>query len=299
MEVFLTGGTGFVGQVVVRDLLAHGHTVDALARGERSATRLRELGATPVRGELADVDLLRRTADHCDAMVHTAFDNTSLWRFPLTSRTERAMLRAVGDAYRGTGRSLVAAGGLAPVRPRGEVLVESDPVRTSTGLSGRNVERTLDELAADGVAASVVRMPCVHGDGDHFTLARLVELARRHGRSAFVGDGSNRVAAVHVVDAGRLYRLAMERGGAAGYHAVAEQGVAFREVAEAIGRGLGVPTVELTGPAAVRHFGAMYGYAAGDRPADSRWTRQVLDWQPTGPGILADLDRPEYFVERS
>lgn len=296
MRVLVTGGTGLVGAGVVGDLLGHGHEVLALARSQRSELSLTMMGADVVRGSLETPAVLCRAASGCDAVIHTAFDNASLWRFPLSARTERAALQAMADGL-GAGRPLVAAGGFAPVQPSGPVLLETDPASARVGPMGRNVERTVMRLAVQGTNASVVRMACVHGDGDRFTLRRLIDLARRTGRSAFVGDGRNLVPAVFHRDAAGVFRLAVERAAPASrYHAVGEEGVAFGDIAAVIGRRLDVPVVSLDGWAARRHFGALHGYASGNRPASSALTAQLLHWTPSGPPLLGDLDRAGYFA---
>ncbi|MFJ6699479.1 SDR family oxidoreductase [Streptomyces sp. NPDC091272] len=297
MRVFVTGGTGFIGSAVVRDLIESGHEVLALARSEASAATLRAAGATAHPGSLEEPERVREGAALSDAVIHTAFDNKSIARFPHNSRIERAALQAVAEVFAGTDRPLVAAGGFAPVIPSGPVFTEDDPASTKAGPVGRNVERTIMGLAESGVNASIVRMPCVHGDGDRFTLPRFIELARKHGTSGYVGQGENRLPAVHHTDAARVFRLAVERGTRAGrYHAVAEEGVPYRSIADIIGRRLGVPVVSMSPLKARRHFGLYTAYAEGDGPASSAATRQLLGWAPEGPGLLEDLDRPEYFT---
>lgn len=296
MRVLLTGGTGFVGSAVVRDLLDAGHSVRALARSESSAATLKTAGAEPVLGALEDLAALRAAADAADAVVHTAFDNSGPVRFLRSSRVERAALEAIGAELDWSERPLVAAGGFLPVVAQGPLLTEADAASPKAGPLGRNVERTIMGLADGGVNASVVRMPVVHGDGDRFTLPRFIEAARRRRRSSYVGDGLNRLPAVHRDDAARVFRLAIERGvPRSRYHAVAEEGVPYRGIAEVIGRRLGVPVVSLSPGAARRHFGVFAAYAAGDGPASSAVTRELLGWHPNGPELLADLDRPEYF----
>lgn len=296
MRVLLTGGTGFVGSAVVRGLLGAGHSVLALARSDSSAATLKTAGAEPVRGALEDLAALRTAADAADAVVHTAFDNSGPVRFLRSSRVERAALQAVGAVLVGSGRPLVAAGGFVPVIAQGPLYTEADDASPHAGPLGRNVERTIMGLADQGVNASIVRMPVVHGDGDRFTLPRFIEAARRRGRSGYVGDGLNRLPAVHRDDAATVFRLAIERGvPRSRYHAVAEEGVHCRDIAEVIGRRLDVPVVSLSPCAARRHFGLYAANAESDGPASSTATREQLGWSPNGPELLEDLDRPEYF----
>lgn len=298
MRVFVTGGSGFIGTAVVRELLGAGHSVLALARSERSAAALRAAGAETHAGSLEDPVGLRAAADRADAVIHTAFNNSDALRFPHNSKVERTALQAIGQAFAGSERPIVAAGGFAPVTAEGAVFTELDPCSPRTGVAGRNVERTVMRLADARVNASVVRLPCVHGDGDHFTVPRFIAIARKSGASFFVGDGSNRWPAVHNVDAARVFRLAMERGVAGSrYHAVAEEGIPYRSVAEVIGRRLGVPAVSVPPRSARRHFGVYAPYARTDGPASSVVTREQLGWTPQGPALLADIDRPEYFAQ--
>ncbi|MCG7308582.1 NAD-dependent epimerase/dehydratase family protein [Brachybacterium sp. ACRRE] len=297
MKVLVTGGTGFIGAAVVHELREAGHQVLGLAHSQRSADALAAAGAEPVRGSLEDPAALHAAAGRADAAIHTAFDNASPLRMRRAARAERTALEAIAAAFSGSRRPLVAAGGFAPVRPVGPVITEDDSVADRAGLLGRNVERTLMCLAAAGTNASVVRLPCVHGEGDRFTLPHLIALARRHGRSSFACDGANRIPAVHHVDAARVFVGAVERAvPGSRYDAVAEEGVPFRAIAEAIGAGLDVPTVSTRGLDTLRAFGAYTPYATGDRPASSAITRERLGWEPAGPGVLEDLARPEYFT---
>lgn len=298
MRVFVTGGTGFIGSAVVRDLIGAGHSVVALARSAASAEALTVAGAEPHPGSLEDLDSLQAAAARTDGVIHTAFDNRSVLRFPRNSRIERAALSAIGDVLAGSGRPLVVAAGFAPVIATGPVFTEDDVSSSGSGPVGRNVERTARRLAGAGVNASVVRLPCVHGDGDRFTIPRYIDIARRTGLSAYVGDGTNRLPAVHNVDAARVFRLALERGlPGVRYHAVAEEGVPFKDIAKVIGRRLGIPVVSLTPRAARRHFGFYAALAKGDAPASSALTREWLGWTPDGPSLLTDIDRPEYYEQ--
>ena len=226
MRVFVTGGSGFIGLAVVRDLLRAGHAVLGLARSASSAAVLEQTGAESHVGSLEDLESLRAAASRSDAVIHLAFDNSDPARFPENGQVERSALRAIGDELAGSGRPIVAAAGFIPVIATGPVLIESDMCSTGAGGLGRNVERTVMQIADNGVNASVMRLPCVHGTGDHFTVPYFIDVARQKGISAYVGEGGNRWPAVHNVDAARVFRLAIERGVAGSrYHAVAEEGV--------------------------------------------------------------------------
>jgi nucleoside-diphosphate-sugar epimerase len=294
MRVFVTGATGFIGSAVVAELIDAGHEVVGLARSDAGAAALEAAGATVHRGDLGDLGSLRAGAAAADGVIHTAYIH-DFSQMENAAQTDRRATEALGAALGGSDRPLVVTSGTALVAP-GRLATETD---TPTGGAHPRAEseRMTMTLASRGVRLSILRPPpSVHGKGDHGFVRVLTDIARAQGASAYIGDGRNRWPAVHRLDAARLYRLGLESAPAGTVlHAVAEEGVPTREIAEAIGQHMDLPVVSIDPDAASDHFGWIGAFFALDVPASSALTRERTGWEPTQPGLIADLREGHYF----
>ncbi|MBI1376293.1 MAG: NAD-dependent epimerase/dehydratase family protein [Frankiales bacterium] len=293
MRLFVTGASGWIGSATVRSLLAAGHEVVGLARSTGSAETVERLGARARRGDLTDLDSLRAGAADSDGVVHLAYLH-DFSRIADAARLDLEAITALGEALEGSGRPLVVASGTMGLAP-GRVGTEGDVPDPSAHPRSASAY-AVAALADRGVRGVVVRFaPTVHGPGDRGFVAALVAAARERGVSAYVDDGANRWPAVHRLDAAELVRLAVEQAppGSA-VHATAEPGIPSREIAEAIGRNLGLPVVSVPRERATDHFGWIGMFFGADVPASSERTQALLGWRPTNPGLIADLDAGLY-----
>jgi nucleoside-diphosphate-sugar epimerase len=298
MRIFVTGATGFIGSAVVKELINARHSVIGFARSNEGAKSLIAAGAEVLRGDMEDLDSLRSGAANSDGVIHLAFIH-DFSRFKEICEVDKRAIEALGSTLEGSDRPLLVTSGLA-LLASGRAATEYDPPVPVSASYPRASEVTALSLLERGVKASVVRLPQVHDRAKQGLVSYLINIARQKGVSAYIGEGLNRWAAVHVLDAARLYRLALEKSTAgAKYHAVAEEGVPVRDIAEAIGRGLKLPTMSLFAERAGEHFGALGLFAGLDLVASSALTQKQLDWRPTQTGLLDDLDHARDFDPES
>ena len=292
MRVFVTGATGFIGSAVVRELIDAGHQVLGFARSDAGAKSLQAAGAEVHRGDLQDLDSLRSGATAADAVIHTAFIH-DFSNYAESCEIDKRAIETIGAVLQGSSRPFIVSSGVGVAQ--GRPATEDDPPLSPSPSLPRVSEVTAVALMDRGVRASVMRLPQVHDTVKQGLVTFLIGTAREKGVSAYVGDGRNRWPAAHVVDAARLYRLALEKGTPrARYHAVAEEGVPLQDIATAIGRGLNMPVISISQEQAREHFGFFGFFAGRDSPASSARTREQLGWNPIGPGLLTDLSNMRY-----
>jgi len=292
MRVFVTGATGNIGSKVVKELIAAGHRVLGLCRTDDKAPALAAAGAEVYRGSIADPDSLKDGASRSEGVIHLAF-NHDFSRFVQNCEDDRRVIEALGSALAGSDRPLIVTSG-TPIANT----VPGEPAKEDNATVGSNVhpraasEEAAASVAAAGVNVSVVRLPQVHDPITQGLITPAIGMYREKGVCAYVGDGLNRWPAAHVLDVARLYRLAIEKAEpGAKYHAVAEEGVSMRDIAQAIGRRLKLPVKSITPKETQAFFGWLAMFAGRDMPASSEQTRRKLGWEPTGPGLIADLER--------
>jgi nucleoside-diphosphate-sugar epimerase len=292
MRVFVTGATGFIGSAVVKELVGAGHHVLGMARSDAGAKSLEAAGAQVHRGDLDDLESLRRGAAATDAVIHTAFRHD--WsKFAESCELDKRAIETIGAVLQGSSRPFIVSSGVGVAQ--GRAAIEDDPPLPSSPSLPRVSEVTALALMERGVHASVMRLPQVHDTVKQGLVTPLIAVARAKGVSAYVGEGQNRWPAAHVTDVARLYLLALEKGTAgARYHAVAEEGVRLKDIATAIGRGLNVPVISIAQEQAQEHFGFLGFFAGRDPLTSSAQTRRKLGWNPTGPSLLTDLGNMRY-----
>lgn len=293
MRVFVTGATGFIGSAVVKALLEDGHQVLGLTRSDAGAAALTSIGAEAHRGDLEDLEGLRSGAAAADAAIHTAFQH-DFTNFQKSCDIDLQAIEAMASVLEGSNRPFLVSTG-SGLLPHGRVGTEEDAAGTHFPRVAS--DQATEAAATRGIRAAIVRLPAtVHGPGDHAFIPRIINIARQKGFSAYVGTGENRWPAVHRLDAARLYALAVKKvTPGARYHAIAEEGIPFREIAEVIGRRLSLPAVSIAPEQAMEHFGFFGLFAGADLPVSSHLTQQRLGWTPTERSLIADLDDTHYF----
>jgi nucleoside-diphosphate-sugar epimerase len=297
MRVFLTGATGFIGSYLVPELINGGHHVVGLSRSDAGAEALTRAGAEVFRGDVNDLDRLRIAAEAADGVIHAAF-NHDFSKLKQSSEDDRRAIETLGEVLAGSDRPLVITSGTGLARSKsGGPAVETDDHVTSAEFPRAATEDAADALTLKGGRVTLMRLPQVHDTRHQGRISQHIQLARQKGWVAYVGEGKNRLPAVHVSDAVRLFRLVLESGEAgARYHAVAEEGVAMRDIAEVIGAGLKMPVRSITPEEVPDYFGWLAGLATVDLAASGALTRQQLGWNPAGPDLLTDLRNTDYSV---
>ncbi|HBF32467.1 SDR family oxidoreductase [Rhizobium sp.] len=295
MRVFVTGATGFVGTAIVLELINAGHEVVGLARSDASAASLTAVGAKAHRGDLQDLEALRLGAADADGVIHAGFIH-DFSNFKANCEIDARAIAALAEPIAGSDRPLIVTSGTGLLM-RDHAVTEDDVFSANSPMP-RLSEVAAQSAAAHGVRAIIMRLPpSVHGEGDYAFVPTLIDLAKKRGVSAYIGDGQNQWPAIHRFDAAKLYRLALETPSTTStYHAVAEEGVTLHAIAEAIGKGLNLPVVSKAPEEAAEHFSWFAHFAAMDNRSSSAKTRELLGWQPSEPGLLSDLDGPSYFL---
>ena len=296
MRIFVTGATGFVGSAIVEELLSNGHQVLGLVRSESSAEKLALTGAEVCLGDVNDVEVIQQAATACNAVIHTAF-NHDFTRYAASCEDDRKVIRAFGEVLSGTNKPLVITSGLGLLNYN-HILTEDDALAVGSDVVPRAAsEEAATEIAAKGTNVYIVRLPpSTHGAGDHGFVPMVIDITRDKGESAYIGEGNNLWPAVHRKDAASLYWLIVEKQPSLKvFNAVAEQGIPFRKIAEAISLGLNLPVVSKTGDDAAAHFTWFAHFATIDCEASSKKTQEALGWNPTGTNLLEDMATAGYF----
>jgi nucleoside-diphosphate-sugar epimerase len=293
MRVFLTGASGFVGSAIVNDLLSAGHQVLGLVRSDKGAEQVKAAGAEILLGEVNDLDILRQGVEACDAVIHTAF-NHDFSQYKANCEADRRVIEGMGEMLTGTGKPIVVTSGVG-LLDYGRTITEDDLPPSSDVIPRAASEEAAVAARAKGADTYIVRLPpSTHGKGDHGFVPMVIDIDREKGESAYVGDGQNKWSAVHRTDAATLYRLIIEKKPEQTiFHAVAETGIPFKNIAETIGEGLKLPVVSKSGDDIAAHFGWFAHFAGLGCESSNEKTRATLGWKPKGPGLIEDLK--EYY----
>ncbi|WP_343550629.1 SDR family oxidoreductase [Pantoea sp.] len=294
MRIFVTGASGFIGSAIVKKLQARGYQVQGLARSDASAEKLQQQGVQVIRGDLEDLASLRNAVEQSDGVIHAGYIH-DFSRMDHAAAVDLRAIQAMGDVLAGSNRPLIVTSGTALVSP-GRLATED--IQPSAGVHPRsNSNIAALALADKGVRVALIRLPpTVHGAGDHGFIPMIINMAKEKGAAVYINQGENRWPAVHRDDAAELFCLAAEQAEpGAILHAVQEEGIAFRQIAETIGAGLSLPVKSLSAEEAKAWLGWMAFFAATDNPSSSAWTRKTFNWQPTGPGLLEDMREAGYF----